>query len=109
MNFSRYTAMIQSIFTSSTHATYQEPVIGISKTYDYGTSKCYNVECTCGSDDHALTVEIEKDDDLTDITINTYVTVTTDAWKEAISMSEVYKIDNTFLYEICYFLVRHVN
>lgn len=90
--------------------SYQEPILGISKVYDYGTSKCYKVDCQCGSDDHSITMDIEKDDDLSDVVVNTYVTVSTSYWDETVSLSSLcHKIENTFLYNIAYFWISMFN
>lgn len=90
--------------------SYQEPVLGISKVYDYGTSKCYKVDCQCGSDDHSITMEVEKDDVLSDIQVHTYVTVSTSYWDEAVSLTGlVHKIENTTLFNIAYFWISMFN
>lgn len=54
---------------------YQEPAVGITKTYDWGTSVIYDIRCECGSTDDTITLEVEADD--SHVSVTHYVTVKT--------------------------------
>lgn len=54
---------------------YQEPAVGITKTYDCETSVMYDVRCECGSPDDTITLEVEADDH--SVWVTHYVTVKT--------------------------------
>ena len=58
------------------------PALGILKTGDFGDSKFYKVTCSCGQPNHDIDFEVEAAD--TGINVNTYVTVKTDYWSEAV-------------------------
>jgi hypothetical protein len=56
------------------------PAEGIMKTHDWGNSKVYRVDCTCGDENHLHNVWIEADDH--DITVSVYTTVKTNWWSK---------------------------
>lgn len=77
----------------------QAPALGILRTNDFGNSKWYQVVCGCGQPDHTLTVEVESDE--MGVNVNTYVTVKTDYWSEAVKKR--YDIDNEWQQEFDWF------
>ena len=74
----------------------ETPALGILRTNDFGDSKWYQVVCGCGQPDHTLTVEVESDE--MGVNVNTYVTVKTDHWSQAIEKR--YDIDSPWLQEL---------
>ena len=63
----------------------QTPASGISIERDFGDARVFNVECDCGSDDHAVKmwIEVQRDQDVPDVEVSFYVTTwTKDFWKE---------------------------
>jgi len=93
------------ISTSKAKMKAQTPAEGILKTNDWGNSKWYQVVCGCGQPDHALTVEVEADD--TGVNVNTYATVKTDYWTDAVKKR--YDIDSPWLQEWDWFWKDLVN
>jgi hypothetical protein len=83
----------------------QAPAEGILKTNDFGNSKWYHVVCGCGQPDHALTVEVEADE--MGVSVNTYATVKTDYWTEAVKKR--YDINSPWLQEWDWFWKDLVN
>lgn len=57
----------------------QRPAEGILKIADYGTSKFYKVECSCGSNDDEISFEVEIDD-LMNVYVNTWTIQKTSWW-----------------------------
>jgi len=72
------------------------PAQGIMKTNDFGDSKFYKVVCNCGQPDHDINFEVEASE--IGISVNTYITVKSDYWSEAVEKR--YDIDNPYLQEI---------
>ena len=68
----------------------ETPALGIMQTGEYGDSKFYKVVCGCGQPDHDIDFEVEAAD--TGVNVNTYVTVKSDYWSQAIEKR--YDIDN---------------
>jgi hypothetical protein len=63
----------------------QTPASGISIERDFGDARVFNVECDCGSDEHAVKmwIEVRRDRDVPDVEVSFYVTTwTKDFWKE---------------------------
>jgi hypothetical protein len=63
----------------------QTPASGISIERDFGDARVFNVECDCGSDEHAVKmwIEVQRDQDVPDVEVSFYVTTwTKDFWKE---------------------------
>ena len=63
----------------------QTPASGISIERDFGDARVFNVECDCGSDEHAVKmwIEVQRDRDVPDVEVSFYVTTwTKDFWKE---------------------------
>lgn len=60
--------------------TPQTPAEGITLTRDFGDSKFYSIECSCGNPDDAIEFYVELDDDMMDVTVNTTTTQKTDYW-----------------------------
>lgn len=60
----------------------QEPAEGILKTHDWGNSKWYKVDCSCGNEDDAIRFEVEADE--TGITVTNYTTQKTNFWEEPV-------------------------
>ena len=58
----------------------QTPATGILKQGDFGHAMFYYVQCDCGDEDCAHTVEIEADD--TDVTVQLYHTQHTKWWEK---------------------------
>jgi hypothetical protein len=83
----------------------ETPALGIMKTSDFGDSKFYKVVCGCGQPDHDINFEVEAAE--TGINVNTYVTVKTDYWTEAVDKR--YDIDNIWLQEWDWFWKGLVN
>jgi hypothetical protein len=79
----------------------QIPAVGIMKTSDWGNSKMYKIQCTCGNDDDSIEFMVEADD-LDMITITTFTTQKTAYWDRPFDLSETYKIKNAFLSSIAY-------
>lgn len=73
----------------------ETPAKGILRVGDYGNSKFYKVVCDCGNPDHDIDFEVEADD--CGINVNTYLSTTTDYWKQ--SIKKRYDIDNPQLQE----------
>jgi hypothetical protein len=84
---------------------FETPASGILKVNDFGNSKWYHVVCGCGQPDHTLTVEVEADE--TGVHVNTYATVKTDFWSNAIEKR--YDIDNAWLQKFDWFWKDCVN
>jgi hypothetical protein len=83
----------------------ETPALGILRTNDFGDSKWYQVVCGCGQPDHTLTVEVESDE--MGVNVNTYVTVQTDHWSQAVDKR--YDIDSPWLQELDWFWKDLVN
>lgn len=49
----------------------------VMKMDEFGNSVFYKADCTCGSDDHIVTIELEHDPQINDINLNFYKTI---AW-----------------------------
>ncbi len=62
--------------------TPQKPAEGITLDRDFGDSKFYTVNCSCGSPDDAIEFYVELDSDKMDITVNTMLTQKTDYWTQ---------------------------
>lgn len=65
----------------------QRPAQGISIDADFDDARVFNVECDCGSDDHAVKmwIEVNRDRDIPDIEVTFYVTTWTamfENWRE---------------------------
>ena len=74
---------------------------GIMKTHDFGNSKFYNVECSCGNDDDSITFEIEAEPDTGSIILNHWTVQKTDWWTE--SVKKRYDIDSIWMQEFDWF------
>lgn len=86
----------------------QTPAEGIMKTHDFGDSKFYKIECTCGNADDSVELIIETEDDLPEIQVSLYTTQKTEWWKELFEWN-VYKIDSPWLFSIAYSLKSLIN
>lgn len=82
----------------------QTPAEGIMLVNDFGDSKFYKVECTCGHEDHSITLHVEADKD-TEITVVHYVTEHTDFWHNKFRQDKSFQIKNALLFQLNY-LVR---
>jgi len=47
----------------------------VMKSNEFNNAVYYKVECDCGSNDHMITIELEYDKDLADISMNFYTQV----------------------------------
>jgi hypothetical protein len=71
----------------------QLPAEGILTISDYGTSKIYKVDCTCGNEDDAITFEVDVDD-YYNITVNTWTVQKTSWWDDPFKQTEsINKLD----------------
>ncbi len=77
----------------------QTPAEGIMKTHDFGDSKFYKVECTCGNPDDAIEVILEVEEGFGEVQLSLTTIQKTDWWKE-LAEWETYKIDNPWLFSI---------
>lgn len=77
----------------------QKPAEGISLVKDFGDSKHYRVDCTCGNPDDTIWVSLEIEEDLDELRIDIDVAHKTEWWKRLADW-ETYKIDNSWLYAI---------
>ena len=77
----------------------QTPAQGIMMTHDFGDSKFYKVECTCGNPDDAIEVILETEEGLPEVQLSFTTTQKTDWWKE-LAPWNTYKIDSPWLYSI---------
>lgn len=73
----------------------QVPAEGIMKTGDFGDAVSYKISCGCGQPWHEHNVWVEAEE--TGITVQTYVTVKSNWWTEAVE--KCYNIDNEWLQE----------
>ena len=64
----------------------QIPAEGIMKTSDWGNSKMYKIQCTCGNDDDSIEFMVEADD-LDMITVTTFTTQKTAYWEYPFDVS----------------------
>lgn len=86
---------------------FQKPAQGISQFYDFGHSKAYHVDCTCGNDDHRISFDVESEDG--HININTYVTVSTDYWTDMISTNGYFTMKPEFIGTFLYYSINYIN
>jgi hypothetical protein len=86
----------------------QIPAVGIMKTSDWGNSKMYKIQCTCGNDDDNIEFMVEADD-LNMITVTTFTTQKTAYWDRPFDVSNTYKIKNSFLSSIAYETLSFLN
>lgn len=86
----------------------QTPAEGIMKTHDFQDVFSYRVSCTCGNEDDACEIFIEKDADTEEFVITFSTTQKTHWWKSLASW-EIHKIDNPFLYQIANFAQSFIN
>jgi hypothetical protein len=77
----------------------QTPAEGISLVKDFGDSKHYKVDCTCGNEDDAIRVWIALEEDMEELRIEFDVMHKTEWWKK-LAEWETYKIKNSWLYAI---------
>lgn len=77
----------------------QTPAEGIMLTHDFGDSKFYKVECSCGNPDDVIEVIFEVEEGFGEVQLSFTTTQKTDWWKE-LAAWETYKIDNSWLYSI---------
>lgn len=86
----------------------QIPAEGIMKTSDWGNSKMYKIQCTCGNDDDSIEFMVEADD-LDMITVTTFTTQKTAYWDHPFDVSNTYKIKNSFLSSVAYTTLSILN
>lgn len=86
----------------------QIPAEGIMKTSDWGNSKMYKIQCTCGNDDDSIEFMVEADD-LDMITVTTFTTQKTAYWDYPFDVSNTYKIKNSFLSSVAYTTLNVLN
>ena len=77
----------------------QKPAEGISLSKDFGDSKFYRIDCTCGNEEDQIELMIEVDEDIEEIMVSFDTYHATEWWKTLVSW-ETYKIDNAWLYSI---------
>jgi hypothetical protein len=77
--------------------TPQTPAEGISLRRDFGDSKFYQIDCTCGNDEDSIEFEVtlEVDKDMNEVALSMYTTQTTDWWTEKFKVN--YSINNPVL------------
>jgi hypothetical protein len=76
----------------------ENPAEGISKMWEYDSSKCFKTTCSCGSDDHDFVFVVEKDEDVEEVMMSVYITAKTDYWTQFAKFN--YDIDNEYLFAI---------
>lgn len=79
----------------------QKPAEGILIINDWGDSKMYHVNCSCGNDDDSIQVNVEVTANDHSIEVCHYATQKTDYWTEAVKPR--YDIDNIWLQELDWF------
>ena len=85
----------------------QIPAEGIMKTSDWGDSKMYNIQCTCGNDDDSIEFMVEADE--FNVTVTTFTTQKTAYWDHPFNVSDTYKIKNSFLSSLAYTTLNTLN
>ena len=77
----------------------QKPAEGISLAMDFGDSKHYRIDCSCGNEEDRINMMVELDEDLREIRVVFDSTHATEWWRE-LAPWDVYKIDNSWLFSI---------
>ena len=77
----------------------QVPAEGIMKTHDFGDSKFFRIDCTCGNADDTIDMMVSYEEDIQEIEVHFDAIQQTDWWKTVASW-DTYKIDNPWLYSI---------
>ena len=77
----------------------QKPAEGVSLVKDFGDSKYYRVDCTCGNEDDAIWVWLALEEDMQELRVEIDVVHKTEWWKK-LAEWETYKIENSWLYAI---------
>lgn len=83
----------------------EKPAEGILKRSEWGSSKGYQVVCSCGQEYHDHYVEVEADE--CGISVDITTTLKTDYWTETVDMR--YDIENVALQETHWFVVNLIN
>ena len=86
----------------------QTPAEGIMLSGNYSDCKFYKITCTCGDDAHNIDVSISYDKDIGDVVIEFYSKQKSLYW-EKVADWDTYKIHNTWLYSIAYFIKSFIN
>lgn len=86
----------------------QKPAEGIMLSGDYEDTKFFKTTCSCGSDDHTIDISISYEKDVDDIVVEFYSKQKSLYWQKVAGWN-VYKIDNTWLFSIVYFIQGFIN
>lgn len=86
----------------------QIPAEGIMQTHKFKDSVFYSVNCSCGSDDHTIDISISYEKDYNDIVVEFYSKQKSLYWKKVADW-DIYKIDNSWLFSIVYFIQGFIN
>jgi hypothetical protein len=86
----------------------QKPAEGISLRRDYGDSKHYKVDCTCGHEDDSIEVTVEIDEDIEEVRV-IFETYQKSEWWKRVWDHDIYRIKPFWLYSIVYSLQGYVN
>jgi hypothetical protein len=76
------------------------PAEGIVLNKDFGNSKFYTVECSCGNSDDQISFEVESNPH-GEISVNTWTVQKTSWWDDPFNVSET-ELDGTFLSDLEY-------
>ncbi len=83
----------------------QSPAQGILMHHTYGDAMHYTVMCECMDPEHSHNVWVEADD--TGVSVNSYVTHTTDFWSETVKNR--YDIDNEVIQQAYWMFNYFIN
>ncbi len=86
----------------------QIPAEGIMQTYKFDDTVFYAVNCTCGSDDHIVDISVSYEKDVDNVVVTFYSKQKSLYWRKVADW-DVYKIDNSWLFSIVYFIQGFIN
>lgn len=86
----------------------QIPAEGIMKTHQFDNSVFYHINCDCSNYDDRIEMVVEYDKEFDEILVEFYSTQKTDWWKK-LAKWDVYKIENSWLFSIVYFIQSFIN
>lgn len=81
----------------------QTPAEGISLTRDFGGSKFYKVDCSCGNDDDQINFEVEAAD-WGEVSVHTWTTQKTEWWKDPFKQNDSYSLEPEWWYNFNYWI-----
>ena len=86
----------------------ETPALGMMKTHEFDDSVYYKIEChACGQDYHSMELEIELEEEVGYINVNTHIKPVSPYWKNLVNSTS--NIDNSFLWSIDYAIRQLIN